>query len=771
MKRAYLLVYNAASAAAWAFCTLRAASLAVAGAGAGEVYPEIQRTLLAAQTAMLLEVAHSALGLVPSPVATVAVQVGSRIFVVWGHLHFVPECQRHWSLMFIVLSWGVTEVVRYLFYFSALLGAVPYPLFYLRYSLFVVLYPSGIAGELLQVLVGMGAHWRAASPLWYRASAVALLLYVPGSPLMILNMWANRRRSFGKREAARREPQGVVWPATERGDRSSTATNRGILAAAAGAGPGGEEAAARVARERGWRFGYRAHMAEHVRQCLTDADGCLAMARAGLEAAQEAFRFRRRGEPEVSLRAAMAAAGPGASPFETAELAGSAPPPERPELALLYGGPTAGRPYYHFEAQRHARVSGLKLREQVEAWAEYGSIEADTADALKLVQQNQERWLDLRGAHFVLLGAGSAMGPLRFLLSCGATVVAVARPKALRGLLRRARDSPGRLLFPVRRGTDWRALAAAGDWEGLAAAGGCDLLTQTPEIAAWLTSVAPGEQLTVGNYTYLDGALHVQLAVACDCIMERLCRERRDTALAFLGTATDVTPIPREAAAASAAARGRAAPWMRLWEALGVLRPSAVAEGPGGLPYLDSVLTDQGPNYLLAKRLQHWRALAARAAGHTVSSNVAPSTATASVTSNAAFAAAYGGMHVFRPMEVVYEELSMSLMAALLVHDLKNPQSAAQPSQALAHPLCLFQATSAHFGVWRCPYSIGSMGIPSFLLYSLTALWPHMLLLGAALVLGVRYVVYGVPGLPLAELLPPTPAPLLRLAAGLSVPV
>jgi len=34
--------------------------------------------------------------------------------------------------------------------------------------------------------------------------------------------------------------------------------------------------------------------------------------------------------------------------------------------------------------------------------------------------------------------------------------------------------------------------------------------------------------------------------------------------------------------------------------------------------------------------------------GHTISSNIAPSTATASVVHNAQFAAAYGGMHLFK---------------------------------------------------------------------------------------------------------------------------
>ena len=61
------------------------------------------------------------------------------------------------------------------------------------------------------------------------------------------------------------------------------------------------------------------------------------------------------------------------------------------------------------------------------------------------------------------------------------------------------------------------------------------------------------------------------------------------------------------------------------------------------------MLASAGPNYALAKRMQHWRAMIAFDAGCTVSSNVAPSTATISVTSNKMFARAYIGMPYFKP--------------------------------------------------------------------------------------------------------------------------
>merc|ERR1719216_596116 len=75
-----------------------------------------------------------------------------------------------------------------------------------------------------------------------------------------------------------------------------------------------------------------------------------------------------------------------------------------------------------------------------------------------------------------------------------------------------------------------------------------------------------------------------------------------------------------------------------------------------GLHVVDCIIPEQGPNYILAKRLQHWRAMVSRAAGVLVSSNVAPSTATASVLSNVLFALSYKGMPSMRPMEITYQE-------------------------------------------------------------------------------------------------------------------
>lgn len=82
----------------------------------------------------------------------------------------------------------------------------------------------------------------------------------------------------------------------------------------------------------------------------------------------------------------------------------------------------------------------------------------------------------------------------------------------------------------------------------------------------------------------------------------------------------------------------------------------AISAADGSTFYLvDGLVNKQGPNYALAKRMQHWRAVVARESYRCrVSSNIAPSTATASVVSNRLFAMAYGGMRFFKPMEASF---------------------------------------------------------------------------------------------------------------------
>jgi hypothetical protein len=201
---------------------------------------------------------------------------------------------------------------------------------------------------------------------------------------------------------------------------------------------------------------------------------------------------------------------------------------------------------------------------------------------------------------------------------------------------------------------------------------------------------------------YADGATNVRVSTAVDALTVELTRRRSDVGLAFLATPTDVFAVPAEAVAQATASYDSPSAGMRL------ARPAlrTVSGGrllrrnyaPGSDPGInDSLVPQQGPNYALAKRLQRWRATTARRDGLRVSLNIAPPTRTRSVLKNRALASAYAGAHRFG-IEVFEPATSNTLMAALLVHDLRTgPREPEAPWREEAR-------SAVHGGLWRAAY-------------------------------------------------------------------
>jgi very-long-chain (3R)-3-hydroxyacyl-CoA dehydratase len=149
---AYLGLYNLGCMASWAYALfLAVGSLARTGGDLTQVWADASAPAELAQWAMLLEVVHALTGAVRSPVFTVFLQVMSRI-VALGVVIVSPEVRTTWSCGLMLLSWSLVEVPRYAFYLNALVSpkgseGTLYPVFWLRYSLFYLLYPTGITGE------------------------------------------------------------------------------------------------------------------------------------------------------------------------------------------------------------------------------------------------------------------------------------------------------------------------------------------------------------------------------------------------------------------------------------------------------------------------------------------------------------------------------------------------------------------------------------------------------------------------------------------------
>ncbi|HEV7870136.1 MAG TPA: hypothetical protein VGO95_02645 [Modestobacter sp.] len=469
--------------------------------------------------------------------------------------------------------------------------------------------------------------------------------------------------------AAEQEPRGIVFPAGRDGRRSTAAVGRAAVAdALRPVDPTGARAAE---QETNWRTGYLGHVRRTVEAGLASREAALQIATAGLDSLHARMRVAGAGgEHDLgTLRTA-----PAARELRTVELRGEAEP-ER-VLSVPYRG---------------QRLRGDDLHRRLVAWVDDGVIEPSCADAVRTVADHPE-WLALPDRTVAVLGAGAEMGPLTALLRWGARVAAVdlPRPALWQRVLDTGRRGAGTLLVPVDGSGDPAAHA------------GADLIAEVPEVADWLTAL-PGAPV-LGNYVYADGATNVRVSVAVDALTLRLAEARPELALAFLATPTDVFAVPGEAVEFSVAAyaqrSARAKLLGRPLRALSAGRLLRRNYVPGADPGInDSLVPQQGPNYALAKRLQRWRASVARAAGSTVSMNVAPPTRTRSVLKNRALAAAYAGAHRFG-VEVFEPATSNVLMAALLVHDLHTGGGPEYP-----HPWQDEAHAAAHGGLWRTPYA------------------------------------------------------------------
>ncbi|KAF1873297.1 hypothetical protein Lal_00027335 [Lupinus albus] len=203
LRRLYLTAYNWIVFVGWVQVLYHVLKT-LKESGHENVYNAAQKPLLFAQTAAVLENLsiffcgnclkfllvfflcgaglhlHGVLdspwfGLVRSPVSATLPQIGSRLYLTWGIL------------------WSFPEIIRYSFFgFKEAFGFAPSWLLWLRYSTFLLLYPSGISSEVGLIYIAMPFikasekycirmpnTWNFSFDYFY-AAIVALGIYVPG---------------------------------------------------------------------------------------------------------------------------------------------------------------------------------------------------------------------------------------------------------------------------------------------------------------------------------------------------------------------------------------------------------------------------------------------------------------------------------------------------------------------------------------------------------------------------------------------------------------
>lgn len=197
----WLIAYNSVSASLWSVVLFNALFL---GAFLRQplLFDKTNLILTLVQCGAVVEIYNSVTGAVKSPVFTTVSQVLLRLLIVIGIMQLLPDspANYHWVYMSLSLSWAVTEVVRYSYYAANLTDSqnVPRWLTWMRYSLFYVLYPTGVASEMSMIYMSLGEAERVVGA-WYSWALFAILFtYPPGLYTLYTYMIKQRKKVLGK---------------------------------------------------------------------------------------------------------------------------------------------------------------------------------------------------------------------------------------------------------------------------------------------------------------------------------------------------------------------------------------------------------------------------------------------------------------------------------------------------------------------------------------------------------------------------------------------
>jgi hypothetical protein len=354
------------------------------------------------------------------------------------------------------------------------------------------------------------------------------------------------------------------------------------------------------------------------------------------------------------------------------------------------------------------------------------------------LERNPE-WLDLHGTQFIALGALNDTCPIRDILLCGGTVYAIDSPNKQHEwneLIQQATSWSGDLIVPVKRNNSSSSSNSSGQ-----IIIGADLIQDLPEIAHWLVTQCAGRPSICGNYVYTPHhGEFLHYCAAADAIIEYLCRQLPDTQLHFTCSPLETFIVSDDA---MLEARNRYlsssenTPLQQLLNKLSggkwfapnqsdiINERSINTTGRGvhggavkarrfgrdqdkvySFNFCSAICSKHlGIDFQMGKLIQRWRANVARQIGtykwladkttHRVSANISLADPFAK-----SLQLKFGLGSI--PNAQRWDFL-------LFIRDLRDVESAANPTMRLVNPIQLFSQTAIHGGIFRHPYRIDSL--------------------------------------------------------------
>ncbi|XP_074295116.1 uncharacterized protein LOC141622982 [Silene latifolia] len=148
LSNLYLFIYNSAQAIGWAVAFYRIIVGFLATKSFNGAYASSGDLVCLLQKVAFLEVIHGALGIVPSGVLLPLLQWGGKSHYLLAIIRNINEVQESPSIFTTFFGWCIGEFVRYSYYSLYCIGNCPCWSTFIRYTAFIPIYPSGLAGEM-----------------------------------------------------------------------------------------------------------------------------------------------------------------------------------------------------------------------------------------------------------------------------------------------------------------------------------------------------------------------------------------------------------------------------------------------------------------------------------------------------------------------------------------------------------------------------------------------------------------------------------------------
>ncbi|GJR52135.1 RNA-directed DNA polymerase, eukaryota [Tanacetum coccineum] len=143
----YLFLYNSAQAIGWAIALFRILVDFLSTKSVNGAYASAGELICTLQKLAFIEVLHGAIGIVPSGFLFPLLQWAGRTHFLLAIVRGIDEVQELPAVFITFVAWCFIEIIRYPFYALSCVGNCPSFLMYLRYTVFIVIYPTGVAGE------------------------------------------------------------------------------------------------------------------------------------------------------------------------------------------------------------------------------------------------------------------------------------------------------------------------------------------------------------------------------------------------------------------------------------------------------------------------------------------------------------------------------------------------------------------------------------------------------------------------------------------------